>query len=203
MNNPTLRRILGATEPDALPARATALLVIDFQDEYFTGALPIPDGANALRNAVSLVDHADRNGWQVVHVMHVAPADAPIFATDGPTVGIHRDILPKPAHQLVEKTSVSVFASTPLADALKRDGITHLVICGLMTHACVAGAARDAVPAGFDVTVAADACATRDIVVDAQLQVSHDALHRAALAEIADTFGAVMNTRDILSLATR
>lgn len=203
MNHPTLRRILGASAPSDLPAQRTALLVIDFQDEYFTGALPIPNGTQALRHAVTLVDHADRSGWQVVHVMHVAPADAPIFAIDGPTVGIHRDILPKPAHRLVEKESVSVFASTGLADALKRDGITHLVICGLMTHACVAGAARDAVPAGFDVIVAADACATRDIVVDTQIQVSHDVLHRSALAEIADTFGAVMNTRDVLSLATR
>ncbi|AQT51974.1 isochorismatase family protein [Burkholderia cenocepacia] len=203
MKNPTLRQILGATAPDALPASSTALLVIDFQDEYFTGALPIPNGADALRNAVELVDHADRSGWQVVHVMHVAPEGSPIFAINGATVGIHRDILPKPTHRLVEKEAVSVFASTDLADVLKRDGITHLVICGLMTHACVAGAARDAVPAGFDVTVAADACATRDIAVDAQLQVSHDVLHRAALAEISDTFGAVMNTRDILSLANR
>ncbi|CAG9244282.1 Isochorismatase [Burkholderia diffusa] len=201
MNHPTLRHMLGATQPDALTARTTALLVIDFQDEYFTGALPIPNGAEALRNGVSLVEHADRHGWHVVHVMHVAPENAPIFAIDGPYVGIHRDIRPQPAHRLVEKESVSVFASTDLAASLKRDGVTQLVICGLMTHACVAGAARDAVPAGFDVIVAADACATRDITVDARLQVSHDALHRAALAEIADTFGTVMNTSDILSLA--
>ena len=203
MNNPTLRHILGASNPNMLPAQTTALLVIDFQDEYFTGALPIPNGAEVLRNAVSLVEHADRNGWTVVHVVHVAPASAPIFAIDGSTVGIHRAILPKPAHRLVEKETGSVFASTDLAASLKRDGITHVVICGLMTHACVAGAARDAAPAGFEVVVAADACATRDIVVDAQLRVSHDVLHRAALAEIADTFGAVMSTRDILSLANR
>lgn len=82
----------------------------------------------------------------------------------------------------------------------KRDGMTHLVICGLMTHACVAGAARDAVPAGFEVIVVDDACATRDIVVDERISVSHDELHRAALAEIADTFGTVMRTREVMAL---
>ncbi|MEV8473306.1 isochorismatase family protein [Ralstonia sp. UNC404CL21Col] len=197
MSGQTLRSILGATTPTALPARGTALLVIDFQDEYFTGALPIPHGAHALHNANTLIDFADQQGWPVVHIQHVAPAEAPIFAKH---VAIHADVRQKPNHRCVQKTSVSVFASTDLASELKRDGITHLVVCGLMTHACVAGAARDAVPAGFEVIVVDDASATRDIVVNESLRVSHDVLHRAALAEISDTFGAVLRTQEVLSL---
>ncbi|OAJ51326.1 cysteine hydrolase [Paraburkholderia ginsengiterrae] len=200
MSERTLRSILGATAPVSLTARNTALLVIDFQNEYFTGSLPIPDGAAALRNARTLVDYADRHGWRVVHVQHVAPVDSPLFAADSRNAQLHADLQPRPAHRVISKSSVSVFASTDLATTLKNDGITHLVICGLMTHACVAGAARDAVPAGFEVIVAADACATRDIVVDSKLSVGHDTLHRSALAEIADTFGSVMNTGDVLSL---
>jgi Amidases related to nicotinamidase len=97
---------------------------------------------------------------------------------------------------------VSVFASTDLARTLKADGVTHLVLCGLMTHACVAGAARDAVPAGFEVVVVADACATRDIEFNGTDSVPHDVLHLSALAEIADTFGSVVNTRDVQSLTS-
>lgn len=197
MSSQTLRSILGATAPTSLPARGTALLVIDFQDEYFTGALPIPNGPQALRNANTLIDFADQQGWPVVHIQHVAPAAAPIFAKH---VAIHADVHQKPGHRVVQKTAVSVFASTDLADQLKKEGITHLVICGLMTHACVAGAARDAVPAGFEVIVADDASATRDIVVSEQIRVSHDMLHNATLAEISDTFGSVMRTQDVLSL---
>ncbi|MFM0259693.1 cysteine hydrolase family protein [Paraburkholderia sediminicola] len=200
MSSPTLRSILGARSPASLPARTTALLLIDFQNEYFTGSLPIPDGATALQNARQLVECADRHGWRVVHVQHVAPVGSPLFAAGGRQVEIHADMQPKPAHRVVEKSSVSVFAGTDLAQKLKDDGITRLVIGGLMTHACVAGAARDAVPAGFEVVVAADACATRDIVVDSELRVGHDMLHRSALAEIADTFGSVMSTADVLSL---
>jgi nicotinamidase-related amidase len=201
MSSRTLRSILGACPPASLPARATALLLIDFQNEYFTGSLPIPDGAAALQNARQLVECADHHGWHVVHVQHVAPAGSPLFAAGGRQVEIHAGMQPKPAHRVVEKSSVSVFASTDLARTLKDDGITHLVMGGLMTHACVAGAARDAVPAGFEVVVVADACATRDIVVNSELRVAHATLHLSALAEIADAFGSVMTTSDVLSLA--
>jgi nicotinamidase-related amidase len=202
MSKRTLRSILGAGQPTALPARTTALLVIDFQNEYFTGALPIPNGTSALRNACALVDCADRHGWKVVHVQHIAPAESPLFAANSRQAEICPEIQPKPNHRLITKTSVSVFASTDLAQTLKADGVTHLVICGLMTHACVAGAARDAVPAGFEVVVAADACATREIEVNDTASVPHDMLHLSALAEIADTFGSVLSTREVLSLAS-
>ncbi|RAS35887.1 cysteine hydrolase family protein [Paraburkholderia bryophila] len=203
MSAPTLRYLLGATTPTSLLAHTTALLAIDFQNEYFTGSLPIPNGAAALQHARALVDHADRYGWRVVHVQHVAPADSPLFAVGSQHAEIHADMQAAPCHRVITKNTVSVFASTDLAQTLKTDGITHLVICGLMTHACVAGAARDAVPAGFEVIVAADACATRDIAVDHELRVGHDTLHRSALAEIADTFGSVMSTRDVLALAVQ
>jgi nicotinamidase-related amidase len=201
MSKRTLRSILGAGQPTSLPARTTALLVIDFQNEYFTGSLPIPNGMSALQNARTLVEHADRHGWSVVHVQHSAPAESPLFAANSRSAEICLDIQPKANHRLITKTSVSVFASTDLAQTLKADGITHLVICGLMTHACVAGAARDAVPAGFEVVVAADACATRDIEFNDTASIPHEMLHLSALAGIADTFGSVLNTRDVLSLA--
>ena len=55
MNHPTIRTMAGATTPQALNPAATALLVIDFQEEYFSGRMPIPDGLRALRNARRLV----------------------------------------------------------------------------------------------------------------------------------------------------
>jgi nicotinamidase-related amidase len=64
----------------------------------------------------------------------------------------------------------------------------------------VAGAARDAAPLGFDVVVSSDATATRSILRENGDTVSHDSLHRAALAEIEDTFGEVLTTAQILAL---
>ncbi|MNL37277.1 Isochorismatase family protein YecD [compost metagenome] len=101
---------------------------------------------------------------------------------------------------MVRKSSVSVFPTTDLDKQLKAAGVKTLVITGLMTHACVAGAARDAVPLGYEVIVAEDACATRDLDRADGSVVGHDSLHRAALASIDDTFGDVLTTEQVLKL---
>ncbi len=79
---------------------------------------------------------------------------------------------------MVKKTSASVFPTTDLDVRLKAAGIDTLIVTGLMTHACVAGAARDAVPLGYAVIVVGDACAT--------------------LPALDDTFGDVLTTEQVL-----
>lgn len=201
MNHPTLRALGGATAPTRLDPARSALLVIDFQNEYFSGRLPLPEGERALRNTRRLVDHADRAGIKVFHVQHVDAPDSPIFAEGSVGGDFHRDLQPGPTHEVVRKTSVSVFPTTDLDQRLRAAGIDTLVIAGLMTHACVAGAARDASPLGYEVVVVDDACATRDI--DSGAGVDHATLHRASLASIDDTFGAILSTEQVLGLALR
>lgn len=198
--HPTIRAIAGAGSPKTIAPSRTALLVIDFQDEYFSGRMPIPDGQKALANARRLIDRADASGMTVYHIQHITPAGSPIFAQDSATSEFHRDIQPAPGHSVMRKSSVSVFPTTDLDERLKKSGVDTLIVTGLMTHACVAGAARDAVPLGYDVIVAGDACATRDLDEADGGVVSHDVLHRAALASIDDTFGAVMTTDQLLAL---
>ncbi|MFK3650065.1 cysteine hydrolase family protein [Lysobacter enzymogenes] len=200
MNHPTLRTLGGAAAPRSLPAGRTALLVIDFQNEYFSGRLPIPDGAAALNNAQKLVAHADAHGLPVFHIQHVTPPEAPVFAEHSDGVRFHERLQPAANHRVVRKTSVSVFASTDIGQQLKQAGVDTLVIAGLMTHACVAGAARDAVPLGFEAIVAGDACATRDLDTADGSVLAHADLHRAALASIADTFGEILRTEQVLAL---
>ncbi|WP_427307035.1 cysteine hydrolase family protein [Cupriavidus sp. H39] len=199
MPHPTLRTIAGTPAPTAIDAASTAVLVIDFQNEYFSGRLPIPDGPAALANARRLVEHADAAGMPVFHIQHVTPAGSPVFAEHGPTVAFHGELQPAPHHTVLQKTSVSVFPTTDLDRRLKAAGIKTLVITGLMTHACVTGAARDAVPLGYSVIVAADACATRDLDTAAGT-VPHQDLHRAALAALDDTFGDILTTAQVLKL---
>ncbi|WP_050476307.1 isochorismatase family protein [Herbaspirillum rhizosphaerae] len=203
MLHPTIRTIAGASAPVSLQAAGTALLVIDFQDEYFTGKMPIPDGMAALNNAKRLIAFADQHKMPVFHVQHVTPAGTPVFAVDGATVAIHKDIQPAAHHALVQKSSVSVFPTTDIDARLKAAGIKTLIISGLMTHACVAGAARDAAPAGYDVIVVSDASATRDIDAPGGGVIAHDVLHRTALTTVADTFGDVLSTNAVLELAVK
>ncbi|MDM0079870.1 cysteine hydrolase family protein [Variovorax sp. J31P179] len=203
MNHPTIRTMSGATAAQTIHASRSALLVIDFQNEYFSGRMPLPDGERALRNAQRLIDHADQAKMPVFHVQHVTPAGSPIFAEGGDGVRFHRDLQPATHHVVLKKSSVSVFPTTDLDRRLRAAGIETLIIAGLMTHACVAGAARDAVPLGYSVIVVDDACATRDLDGSdgASSGVTHANLHRAALASIDDTFGDILTTEQVLRLS--
>jgi nicotinamidase-related amidase len=201
--HPTIRAMSGATPTSQLPVGKTALLVIDFQNEYFTGKMPIPEGAAALANTRKLIAFADDHKMPVFHVQHIAPAGSAVFAKDGETVKFHPDMQPRAQDVVLQKTTVSVFGSTDLDARLKRAGIENLIISGLMTHACVAGAARDAAPLGYNVLVASDASATRAITRVNGEAIDKDALHKAALAEVEDTFGDVMTTEQIIKLPVR
>jgi nicotinamidase-related amidase len=201
--HPTIRAMAGAAPVNQLPAGKTALLVIDFQNEYFTGKMPIPDGAAALANTRELIDFADDHHMPVFHIQHIAPAGSAVFAEGGETVKFHPDMQPRAQDVVLQKTTVSVFGSTDLDKRLKSAGIENLIISGLMTHACVAGAARDAAPLGYNVLVASDASATRAITRVSGEAIDKDALHKAALAEVEDTFGDVMTTAQIIKLPVR
>lgn len=202
-NHPTIRAMSGATPVEHLPAGKSALVVIDFQNEYFSGRMPIPDGAAALAKTRELITFADSHKIPVYHVQHVAPAGSPVFAIDGQTVKFHQDMQPRPQDVVLQKSTVSVFASTDLDQQLKKAGIQTLIISGLMTHACVAGAARDAAPLGYNVIVASDASATRAITRANGVSIDKDSLHKAALAEVEDTFGDVLSTAQIVKLPVR
>ncbi|MBK5528653.1 isochorismatase family protein [Pseudomonas sp. TH08] len=202
-SHPTIRAMSGATPTDHLPAGKSALLVIDFQNEYFTGRMPIPDGAAALAKTRELIAFADSHKIPVYHVQHVAPAGSAVFAIDGETVKFHKDMQPRANDVVLQKTTVSVFGSTDLNERLKKSGIETVIIAGLMTHACVAGAARDAAPLGYNVIVASDASATRAITRANGASIDKDSLHKAALAEVEDTFGDVLSTGQIVKLPVR
>ncbi len=203
----TIRHMAGAEPVSKLQADRTALLIIDFQNEYFPGGrMVIPDRDEALRQTQRLRDHADRHGIRVIHVQHVLPAGAPLFAEGGNTAKLHDAMQPRDGEQVVKKDSVSVFAgrsADEIERVLKQAGVDTLIISGLMTHACVAGAARDAAARGYNVVVSSDATATRDLDLRSGGRVGYQQLHASALAEIEDTFGDVMTTDQVLSLPVR
>jgi ureidoacrylate peracid hydrolase len=59
------------------------------------------------------------------------------------------------------KTSASVFSTTEIEGVLRRMGIEHLVMTGLVTDGCVELSSRDASDRGFSVTLVSDAtCAS-------------------------------------------
>ena len=119
---PTIRHMTGAASGKPLEVGKTAVIVIDFQNEYFPGGrMVIPDGASALKNTRRLIDAVNAKGIRVIHVQHVLPADAPLFAAGGKTVQFHPDMQPRAGDTIVQKDNVSVFAgaSAPAGSAAR------------------------------------------------------------------------------------
>ena len=199
----TLRQQAGLQAPTALAPAKTALLLIDFQMEYYGGGLPIPDGASAAKNAATLVDWADQVGVHVIHIHHVAGNPrSPLFAPGGERVAPHPLLVPADHHRRVTKGLPSSFVGTGLQTLLQEKAVDTLIISGLMTHMCVDSTTRDALSLGYKGIVAADACATRDLPDYAGDGVLlHRELHRCSLSALADRFADVMNTKAILGLA--
>lgn len=191
----TLRALYGLHAPASFDPHRTALVLIDFQEEFLSGHLPIPDGANAVDRAAELLGWARRSGIRVVHVRNIAArADSPVFAPGSKGAETVKALVPFDGETVVTKSMAGAFSRTELDALLRAQGIEVLLLAGIMTHLAVDTTARDATVLGYKVVVASDATATRDLP-----GVDHDTLQRAALASLSDRFADVMTAKEITS----
>src|SRR5690606_13645600 len=106
---------------------------------------------------------------------------------------------PGSGEAVVEKPLPNAFAGTTLGETLAAMGVKRLVLAGFMTHMCISSTARAALDLGYQTTVVADACATRDLPAGEDGDISAADLHRAELAALADRFSIVCDTEVLLS----
>jgi nicotinamidase-related amidase len=172
------------------PLTASTLVIIDAQNEYLDGKLSLPGIAPAVDALARLLAKARAAGAPVVHVQHKGRAGG-LFDLDAHNGAIIDTVKPAGGEAIVSKPLPNAFAQTDLDATLKQLGRTQLVIAGFMTHMCVSSTARAALDLGYKAVVAADAAATRDLPDPMGGVIPADALHRAALAELADRFAIV------------
>lgn len=177
----------------ATPRRA--LLVIDVQNEYFTGTLPIeyPPVAVSLPNITLAMDTASANRVPVIVVQHATPAGAPVFATGSPGWELHPDVAARKVDHHLQKAQASVFAGTDLADWLQAHQIDTLTIVGYMTHNCDAATIYHAAHAGLKVEFLADASGSLPYE-NAAGKASAEEIHRVFSVVFHSSFAAVATT---------
>src|SRR5688572_2001588 len=109
-----------------------ALLVIDVQNEYFTGKLRIeyPPVETSLPNIARAMDAAEAAGMPVVVVQHGLPEGAPVFANGSPGWELHPVVAERKASHRISKSMASVFAGTDLRQWLSDNAIDTLTIVG-------------------------------------------------------------------------
>ena len=175
-------------------APSEALVVIDIQDFYFEGgALPLVGSVEAADRARRVLDYFRERHLPVIHVRHL-----PLGGLDGETYRIRPAVAPVAGETIIVKHYANAFRSTDLLDNLKKAGVTRVVICGMQTQMCVEATARAAADLGFDVTVVADACATRPLEYGG-IAVPADHVQAAALATLKGTYAKVVTTDELLA----
>lgn len=144
-----------------------ALIVVDAQQEYFTGKLPIqyPPREETVRRIGAAVDAAEAAGLPVVMVQHTSGDDAPAFNPTRPEYRLHPSLEEREsAHwQRLVKERSSVFSGTDLAARLREAGVDTVTFAGYMTNNCVLASVVESETHEFTAEVLADATGAVDL----------------------------------------
>jgi len=182
----------------------TALLLIDFQNDYFStysGAKWALSGTEqAASNAASLLTEFRKQGLPVVHVRHEFPTDeAPFFLPQSPGAQINTSVAPTTNETVILKHQINSFRDTQLQSVLEKLNVTKLIIVGAMSHMCIDAVTRAAVDLGYECNVAHDACATLDLEFNGVVVPAHH-VHHAFMAALSFGYCHVGSTEELLNL---
>ena len=174
-----------------------ALIVIDVQNEYFSGGLPIeyPDPQQSLANIGVAMDTARSAGIPVIVVQQTSPADAPLFAVDTDGWQLHQVVASRPRDHYLRKLLPSAYAETDLEQWLEARSIDTLTVVGYMTHNCDASTIDHALHKGTAVELLHDASGTVPYRNQAG-SASAEEIHRVFSIVLQSRFAAVMATEE-------
>ena len=177
----------------------TALLVIDIQKDYFPGGkMELVDPLEAAQKAYMLLQCFREHSGYHIHIQHIAlKPDAAFFIKGDSGTDIHDSVAHFEGEPIVYKHYPNSFRETNLLEMLKGWGIERVIICGMMTHMCVDATARAAADFGFQVIIADDACATRDLKYG-ETTIPAEYVHKAFLAAL-KSYGQVMSSDQIIA----
>ena len=157
------------------------LLVIDVQNEYFTGALPITHPVGHLERILKVMDVAAQKDIPIAVIRHhQLQSDSPIFRMGSAEWQLHSEVARRTPSILIDKSLPGSFTGTGLKKWLKGCGIGTVSICGYMTHMCCDTTARQAMHKGYKVEFLSDATGTLP-VSNAAGAVTAEELQRSTL----------------------
>jgi nicotinamidase-related amidase len=166
------------------------LVLIDLQNEYCAGALALPDAQPAIAAAARLLARARESGAAIIHVAHKGRAGG-LFDREAARGAIVDRLTPLEGEPVIEKALPNAFAGTDLQARLAAAGCKNIILAGFMTHMCISSTARAALDLGLRTTIAADACATRDLPDGHGGTLDARTIHDVALAELSDRFAVI------------
>ncbi|MBV9731288.1 MAG: isochorismatase family protein [Verrucomicrobia bacterium] len=179
----------------------SVLLVIDVQDSFRGDATTWATRNNpAFESNVAKLIEAYRNAdLPIVFVLHQNLRPESHFNPGSPLYRFMDFVAPRPDEVVLQKTTISVFASTDLARRLTQWEINHLTVTGIQTEQCCETTTRDASDRGYQV----------DFVTDATLsfaiphwaggpELSTDEVVRRTEYALAGRFANIVSTHEVL-----
>lgn len=183
---------------------STAVVAVHYQNDVVHPDGRIGAGAcgeELVDVAARLLDGARRRGWAVVSVRIVLPPDggvrnSPMFRRAAESGAVregtwgadfHDGLGPRDGEPVVTHARINAFHGSDLERVLGDLDVRRLVVAGVATHSAVEHTARHAADLGYEVVVAADACASGD-----------PALHEASLRSLALHVARVAGVDEIL-----
>lgn len=177
----------------------SALIVVDVQNDYFeNGANPLFHSVQTLLNVKKLLDHFRMKHDPVVFIKHIATVPvATFFKPDTFGSEIHQELNPQVGEKIVVKHFPNSFRDTELQEILQEQEITHLVICGMMSHMCIDATTRAAKDLGYTCTLIDDACTTKDLEINGVI-ISATNVHNSFMAALNYFYSQVIKTDSFL-----
>jgi nicotinamidase-related amidase len=175
-----------------------ALVLIDIQNDYFPGgAMELAGSCRAAARAGELLQAFRKKALPIIHIQHISTRPgSTFFLPDTAGALIHEFVAPACGEPIFQKNYPNSFRETPLLEHLRSEGISQLVIAGMMTHMCIDTTVRAAADFGFTCDLAHDACATRDLSFGGAI-VSAETVHTAFLAALNGIFARVLSVEEI------
>lgn len=171
------------------------LLIIDVQNEYLNGCLPIVDSSISLPLIHQSIRIANAHQIPVVVVQHVSEVgeiEPSAFVPDSHEVEVEKIVQLLPHNLLIQKHKPSCFHNTPLESFLMDIGCDTVVIAGYMTHMCCDTTAREAFHKGYQVEFLKDATGTVNLTTPLGTIDGHS-LHETVLKVQSSMFSKVLS----------
>lgn len=174
-----------------------ALVVIDVQNDYEGGRLPIafPPVEESLANIGSAMDGAKEAGIPIVAVQNLGPEDAAFLASGSPGAELHMTVTTRGWSHYVPKKLPSAFVATDLEKWLRANDIDTITVLGYMTHNCLLSTVVYAMHLGFGVELLSDAAGSVAYENRAGRSDAEE-IHRVVTVVLQSRFAAVMTTAE-------
>ena len=174
-----------------------ALILVDVQQEYFSGPLEIqyPAHSDSLPRITSAIDAAISASIPIVVVQHNAGEDAPVFNPTMDGFALHPEIASRqrPEWKTVSKQFGTIFAGTDVLAWLREHDIHTITLVGYMTNNCIIASAAEAETHGLAAEVLSDATGAINIANDAGF-ADAKTVHTTLMALLHSNFAAVATT---------